>query len=124
SPTATTAVFTLGTTPVADNDPRTSARNVTNPTIDAAVRPVVSLGDVVWVDTDADGTYDSSERPLAGVTVRLLDAAGQPVRDANGAIVTATVTDANGRYSFEDLLPGEYRVVFVRPTGYAFTGPN
>lgn len=60
--------------------------------------------------TDADGTCfttASNDRPLAGVTIRLLDA------QAN--IVAETFTNANGEYEFTGLRPGVYSVVEVTP---------
>ena len=108
--------------PVADPDP--DGLSVTNPTIDAGVVPIVSLGDAVWIDADDDGVYDAAEAPLANVTVTLVDAAGNPVTDADGNPVGPTTTDANGRYSFENLLPGQYSVIFTLPAGYAWSTPN
>jgi protocatechuate 3,4-dioxygenase beta subunit len=49
--------------------------------------------------------------PLPGVTVTL--------RDATGATVATTTTDANGNYSFANLAPGNYTVVETVPAGYA-----
>ncbi|PRA00232.1 hypothetical protein CQ017_04160 [Arthrobacter sp. MYb224] len=78
------------------------------------------LGDRVWRDLDADGIQDAGEAGLAGVSVNLLDAAGTPVTDANGAPVTAT-TDGNGNYTFTGLELGEYSVEFVAPEGASFS---
>ena len=47
--------------------------------------------------------------PLAGVAVRLLDDAGRTLAE--------TTTDADGRYRFEQLLPGSYTVVELTPPG-------
>jgi protocatechuate 3,4-dioxygenase beta subunit len=124
APTATTAVFALTSTPVADSDTNANRRVVTNPTLDAGVVPRLSLGDVVWVDVDRDGQLDPTESGIPGATVTLLDSAGNPVTDVFGNPVAATTTDANGRYSFVDLAPGDYRVVFTLPSGYAWTTPN
>ena len=121
SPTATTATFTLTSNRVTDSDPLTALRrDVTNPTIDAGVVPLLSLGDLVWIDTDRDGTFDATEQPLPGVGVRLVDAGGATVSDINGVPQTTT-TDANGRYSFDDLPPGSYQVEFTLPAGYVWT---
>jgi hypothetical protein len=38
--------------------------------------------------------------------------------DANGNQVGTTVTDANGNYSFNNLVPGDYQIEQVQPAGY------
>ena len=120
APTARTAPFALTSTPATDSDP--GGLPVTDPTIDAGVVPVLSLGDLVWIDEDGDGVYEpATELPYSGATVTLVDGAGDPVLDALGNPVGPTTTDAAGRYSFTDLLPGDYSVVFTLPPGYAWT---
>lgn len=47
--------------------------------------------------------------PLEGVTVQLLDADGQHLRE--------TTTDVGGDYQFDQLLPGEYTLVELTPSG-------
>jgi uncharacterized repeat protein (TIGR01451 family) len=88
---------------------------------DPRVTPLAStaraaLGDFVWEDQDGDGLQDAGEPGLAGVTVRLLDAAGNLLR-------TAT-TGTGGSYLFEDLEAGDYGVGFVPPAGFVFTGKD
>lgn len=61
----------------------------------------------VLADVDDNGTGDA---PLAGVTLTLLDGAGDPV--------TTTTTDGLGGYRFDDLLPGTYQVSETQPSGY------
>ncbi len=48
--------------------------------------------------------------PIAGVTIRLLDASGNRIAQ--------TTTDSSGRYSFDDLPLGTYGVEEVQPSGY------
>ena len=72
-------------------------------TVQHGETPASSIGDQIWRDNDRDGVFDANETGLAGVTVRLLNAAGTTV-------ATAT-TDATGRYVFTGLVPGTYRVV-------------
>ena len=86
-----------------------------------------SLGDFVWHDVNANGVQDDQGEPgVNNVTVRLLDGQGQPVLDGAGnPITTLTVnhptTGAAGWYEFPGLLPGDYQVEFVAPTGSLFT---
>src|SRR5690606_13663271 len=76
------------------------------------LRPA-SLAGRVHLDANGNCTYDPGEQLLSGVTIRLLDAAGQEV--------ARTTTDSEGRYQFEGLPPGTYTVVETQPEGY-FSG--
>lgn len=75
------------------------------------------IGDLVWVDTDADGTRDTTgcraESGLPNATVRLYD--------LNGTLLGTDVTDSNGRYEFTSLLAGTYSIVVTSPSGYTTT---
>lgn len=88
---------------------------------DAGFSQPYSLGNQVWIDTDADGRIDPGERPVPGVTVALLDAAGNPVLGPEGRPLTTT-TDAAGLYLFPGLPPGEY-VVSIPASNFAPGGP-
>ena len=67
-----------------------------------------SIGNLVWRDTDGDGVQDGGEPGIDGVTVRLLDGAG----NATGK---STVTAGGGIYGFANLSPGNYIVEFASP---------
>lgn len=69
-----------------------------------------SLSGRVHVDIDEDCVLDPGEEVLSGVTIRLLDASGNEI--------ARTVTDINGRYSFENLVPGDYTAVQDQPAGF------
>ncbi|MEM1178679.1 MAG: SdrD B-like domain-containing protein [Acidobacteriota bacterium] len=75
------------------------------PQWDAGLEPAV-IGDRVWLDDNADGRQQPGEGGLAGVLVRLLDAAD--------AEVASTVTDADGLYRFAEVPTGTYRVEVQR----------
>ena len=64
-----------------------------------------SIGDYVWMDTNADGIQDTSETGIEGVTVELLDTSGN--------VVATTITDNAGFYSFTGLTPGDYKIHVV-----------
>ena len=84
------------------------------------VKPA-SVGDYTWMDVNRDGVQDADEPALPGVTVTLTYEDGSAVTDASGNAVTATASDANGKYSFENLLPGGYKVSFQAPAGFEAT---
>ena len=104
-----------------DADPTTGRTDVINlgageniDTVDAGLVPLASLGDFVFFDTDGDGIQDAGEPGVEGVTVNLLDGAG----NATGQ---TTTTDVDGLYSFDDLEPGDYIVEVVEPVDQVFT---
>ncbi len=82
----------------------------TDLTIDFGVYTPVGIGNYVWLDADADGVQDADEAGIAGVTVELLHADGSAAIYSDGTAVAPVVTDARGRYRFDGLLPGDYRV--------------
>ena len=84
------------------------------------VKPA-SVGDYTWMDVNRDGLQDADEPALPGVTVTLTRADGSAVTDASGNPVAAVTTGANGKYVFENLLPGDYKVSFQAPAGYEAT---
>jgi protocatechuate 3,4-dioxygenase beta subunit len=64
-----------------------------------------------------NGVRDASDLPIAGVTLLLGDATGEPIRDALGNPRIA-VTDPAGYYQFTDLPPGVYTVREIQPGTY------
>jgi uncharacterized surface anchored protein len=95
----------------------------TTTTLPVQVRNVikVSVGDFVWLDTDRDGVQDANEKGIAGVSLSIRNADGSLVYDINGKLVSSTKTNKSGRYSFDNLPPGQYRVTVVDPAGYTAT---
>lgn len=74
------------------------------------------IGDFVWDDKNQNGIQDGDELGIENVTVKLYD--------GDGNLIATKTTDANGKYEFLGLLPGNYQVEFVAPTGYDFTTLN
>lgn len=96
----------------------TLAAGQTQLMIDAGLIPTVapatsSIGDKVWMDTDGDGTQDSGEPGVAGVTVTLYS--------STGTIIATTTTDAAGNYLFNNLPNGSYVVGVTPLPGTTFT---
>ena len=71
---------------------------------DAGLYRKASIGDRVWEDVNHNNLQDAGEAGIANVLVKL--------QDATGATVGTTYTNASGNYSFTNLDPGSYRVVF------------
>jgi uncharacterized repeat protein (TIGR01451 family) len=96
-----------------------------NDTVDAGMYKLVSIGDRVWLDANANGVQDNGEGSMENVQVKLLDEQGNPVDDPNNPgnpyVVT---TDANGNYLFDNLMPGVYTVEVVPPAGYVIAPQN
>jgi len=94
-------------------------------------RDPAALGDFVWQDTNRNGLQDAGEPGLAGVTVTLtITWSG-----GAGSTTLTTLTDANGYYTFGNLLLDEdfdgvgageptYALNFSTPIGYEPTTPN
>ncbi|SDT18815.1 Carboxypeptidase regulatory-like domain-containing protein [Friedmanniella luteola] len=71
----------------------------------------------VWRDRNGNGVRDAGEPGVAGVVVELLDGAGD--------VVATTQTAASGRFSFDRLPEGQYRLRFpTLPRGLHFTTPR
>jgi hypothetical protein len=80
-----------------------------------------ALGDYVWNDENENGIQDDGESPVAGVTVKLLQPGANGLCDASDAMLATTTTGANGFYLFDNLVAGDYCVLFVLPDGFTFT---
>ena len=69
-----------------------------------------SLGGRVYADPEADCVFGPNDVPLAGVKIELLN--------EHDIIVATTFTATDGRYAFNDLAPGTYKVREIQPSGY------
>ncbi|MFC3891457.1 SdrD B-like domain-containing protein [Lentzea rhizosphaerae] len=95
-------------------------------TIDAGINAKVvtnSLGDFVWVDTNRNGLQDTGEPAVQGMTVVLKKGDGTQLGSPK-------LTDAQGKYLFDQLPDGVYEVCFdlsklpAQYAGYTFTGKD
>jgi protocatechuate 3,4-dioxygenase beta subunit len=73
------------------------------------LNPLGSLNGYVYVDDNDDGSFDTGEQAIAGVTVIL----------TSGTLTQTQTTDSNGFYNFTGLVAGSYNVREIQPTQYA-----
>lgn len=69
-----------------------------------------SISGVVYLDATANYVNATSDPPMSGVTVQLLN--------AQGTVIATAQTDSQGSYAFAGLRPGTYGVREVQPDGY------
>lgn len=84
-----------------------------------AIEGGATLGDSVFVDSDADGTKDSGELGLEGVLMELLDVNGHPIDNPTevGFQAYTTTSDGSGNYSFNNVAAGSYQIRIATPPG-------
>ncbi|HDA6016548.1 TPA: fibrinogen-binding adhesin SdrG C-terminal domain-containing protein, partial [Staphylococcus aureus] len=93
-------------------------KDADNMTLDSGFykTPKYSLGDYVWYDSNKDGKQDSTEKGIKDVKVTLLNEKGE--------VIGTTKTDENGKYRFDNLYSGKYKVIFEKPAGLTQTVTN
>jgi len=72
-----------------------------------------AIGDFVWYDANNDGIQDTNELGAEGVTVNLFN--------CDDIMLSSMMTNADGYYLFDNLIPGDYYVEFVLPEGHVFS---
>jgi hypothetical protein len=91
-----------------------------------------AIGNLVWIDANANGSRDPGESGLGGVTISIyydlnndgvVDSIFPDAVDQNGATGTGTTTtNSDGSYVFHDLPKGIYDIVVTPPSDYSQTG--
>ncbi|MPQ44033.1 SdrD B-like domain-containing protein [Clostridium tarantellae] len=89
-------------------------RNEENLNIDAGLIRLSKVGDTVWLDKNQNGRQEATEVGISGVQVVL-----HYCRDNSKSQYTA-ITNSNGKYLIEDVLPDRYYAKFSKPSGYNF----
>ncbi|KAB8144837.1 DUF11 domain-containing protein [Chloroflexia bacterium SDU3-3] len=101
----------------------TGAAGTDTPTYDVGFYPVASLGDYVWIDTNANGVQDAGENGVDGVTVSLYNGATL-VGTATTGDNPATPATETGYYHFANLYPSTtYTVKLDNAADFTTGGP-
>ncbi len=87
------------------------AASQTKRDVDGGIRQVLftgtcSVGNYVWYDLDADGIQDIEETGAPNITVNLFDA-------TTNTLVSSTITNTLGQYTFNGLSQGLYYLTFT-----------
>ena len=69
--------------------------------VDFGFVTLATVGDTVWNDANGNGIQDPEEAGIPNVKVSLTDGSGN---------VVTVITDENGKYKFENLMPGDYTI--------------
>ena len=72
-----------------------------------------SIGDFVWNDKNANGIQDAGEMGVPGIGIQLFNEKGQ--------LLKSTISDPDGKYSFQSIDPGTYFIKSQLPEDFLFT---
>jgi hypothetical protein len=115
--TGLTPVFTLAQGApnlVPITDANASSMDFENGTLNAGLVSRHSLRNRVWFDNNGDGVLSPDDSGVKGVTVELLG--------SDSELLATEVTSPSGRYNFDQLPPGSYKLRFDdEPHGLMFT---
>ncbi|MEZ4910150.1 MAG: SdrD B-like domain-containing protein [Saprospiraceae bacterium] len=75
--------------------------------------PMAYIKGIAWHDINGNGFQNVGEPRLPGVTVELFN--------SDGVFISYTTTDNYGNYTFNNLLPDDYYLVFGLPYQFSYT---
>ncbi len=121
----TTAGYNTTPTADPDGDPDGYRDNISRPVVIApgdvwldgdfgyqASGTHYDIGSQLFVDVDGNGTFNTGDVPLSGVSMALIDDAnGNGAWDSSESMIATTRTASDGTYLFPDLPDGDYLVV-------------
>jgi SdrD B-like domain/Bacterial Ig domain len=91
-------------------DPK-SATAIIHIIVPAPPSSTLSLGNLVWNNSNNDGQKDTEEAGIPGVVVQLMTTGANGILgDSDDVLLKSDTTDANGNYLFEGLTPGTYYI--------------
>lgn len=114
----------VNTEPVNDGDTDPN----TNLTLDFGLWTGLTLGNLVWNDSNNDGLKGASESGIPGITISLFDPGADGLFGGTGAnadtLVDTTTTNSAGIYSFKIFKPGKYYLRLTPPANRQLASTN
>lgn len=96
-----------------------SAGDVKDPSTDVDEEGTYKISGVVWLDENKDGKKDNQEKRIQNITVTLIDAeSGKIIVDTKTGKKKEQQTNEFGAYTFSNIKPAKYMVVFQYDTEY------
>lgn len=88
-----------------------------DPSVEDKLEGTHKITGLAWLDLNRNGKRDDDEQKLSDIRVILVDAnTGKIVKDPITEISKDQITNENGIYTFSNVLPGKYLVVFFYDT--------
>lgn len=95
-----------------------SSSSTDDPSIDKPQEGTYRISGIAWIDSNGDGKRDESETRLSNLPVLLINSEnGQIVTDSSTGKEKRQQTSENGEYTFANLKPGKYMVIFLYDSG-------
>lgn len=88
----------------------TLSLNQSDPTWDAGLYQLVSVGDLIWNDSNNNGLVDGDEAGIDGVMINLFLLVNDTGEMGTNEFVAVHTKSVGGRYKFTSLQPGVYQV--------------
>lgn len=88
-----------------------------DPSVQEPVEGTYKISGLVWFDSNGNGKRDDDESTFADIPVMLVDSTtGQIVKDSITEVSKQQNTNESGIYTFANIQPGKYMVVFFYDT--------
>lgn len=111
-----TSAYVKGSTDIIELDESSTMFNIDAGLLNPNLSDKANIGDMVWLDINHNGIYETGEEGIANVNVNLIN--------QDGNQIASKKTNSAGNYLFEDVPFGYYTLKCELPTDHEFTIPD
>lgn len=95
-----------------------SSSSTNDPSTEKPVEGTYKISGLAWLDANGNGRRDDNESTIGNISVVLINADnGEIVKDVITGKNKIQETNENGQYTFANLKPGKYMVIFLYDAG-------